>query len=285
MPAVAAPQMLLPSSSSSCSSSSSVISASSPQQSSPSHVADSAGGTNASSDGPSLALADLLADRTDLIPRAPIPSPRRATALVAGCGRGYDALLLASFGYDVWAVDDDGDRIEKERARLLARGRRLCPPVREDVGCGSVTWLVADFLADDWSRGLGSDDGPGRFDLIYDYTLLCALSPPDRPRWAKRLAQLIVPDGRLVCLEFPSSKPMSEPGPPWGVKPELYEVLLSAPGEAPVYRSDGTVAVDPMAQPRHDALHRLAIIKPSRTHGAGTAPDGSVTDFISVWTR
>ncbi|RDA91324.1 hypothetical protein CP533_1568 [Ophiocordyceps camponoti-saundersi (nom. inval.)] len=272
-PALTPPQMLLPSSS--CSSSSS----------SPHHaIASPPDASVTSTNGPSLALADLLADRTDLIPLAPVPSPRRATALVAGCGRGYDALLLASFGYDVWAVDDDGARIAKERRRLAAHGR-LYPPVREAVGCGSVTWLVADFLADDWSLGLGSDDGPGRFDLIYDYTLLCALSPSDRPRWAKRLAQLIVPDGRLICLEFPSTKAMSEPGPPWGVSPELYEVLLSAPGEAPTYRPDGTVVVDPIAQPRHDALHRLAIIKPPRTHVAGTAPDGSVLDFISVWTR
>ncbi|RDA88310.1 hypothetical protein CP532_6592 [Ophiocordyceps camponoti-leonardi (nom. inval.)] len=275
--AATAPKMLLPSSSSSSYSSSPIVSAGPP---SPTKLID---GT-AETDGPSLALADLLAERTDLIPAAPVPCPRRARALVAGCGRGCDALLLASFGYDVWAVDDDGDRVVKERARLLVDGR-LYPPVREAVGCGSVTWLVADFLADDWCRGLGSDDGPGRFDLIYDYTLLCALSPSDRPRWAKRLAQLIVPDGRLICLEFPSSKPMSAPGPPWGVKPELYEVLLSAPGEAPSYHPDGTVVVDPIAQPRCDALHRLAIIKPSRTHGAGTAPDGSVTDFISVWTR
>ncbi|PFH61449.1 hypothetical protein XA68_17353 [Ophiocordyceps unilateralis] len=231
--------------------------------------------------GPSLALAEVLGQRPDLVPPPPPPtapsssssSPaprRRATALVPGCGLGHDALLLASFGYDVWGLDV----VERNRSAL----GRLYPPVREAVGCGSVTWLVADFLADDWSLGLG-------FDLIFDYSFLCALSPTHRPRWAKRVAQLMVPGGRLVCLEYPSSKPMSEPGPPWGVSPELYEALLSAPGEAPAYRPDGTVVADPIAQPRHDALHRLGIIKPTRTHDAGTGPDGSVLDFISVWTR
>ncbi|KAF4580378.1 hypothetical protein GQ602_007438 [Ophiocordyceps camponoti-floridani] len=123
------------------------------------------------------------------------------------------------------------------------------------------------------------------FDLIFDYTFLCALAPQHRPRWAKRITQLMLPGGRLVCLEYPSWKPMSEPGPPWGVSPELYEALLSAPGEAPAYGADGSVVADPIAQPRHDALHRLAIIKPTRTHDAGTGPDGSVLDFISVWSR
>ncbi|PHH69105.1 hypothetical protein CDD80_7013 [Ophiocordyceps camponoti-rufipedis] len=225
--------------------------------------------TNPPRTGPSLALADLLSQRPDLVPPAPAPSPRRATALVPGCGLGHDALLLASYGYDVWALD---------RGRGVEEAFGLYPAVREHVGCGAVTWLVADFLADEWSRGLG-------FDLIFDYTFLCALAPQDRPRWAKRITQLLMPGGRLVCLEYPSWKPMSEPGPPWGVSPELYEALLSAPGEAPAYGADGSVVADPIAQPCHDALHRLGIIKPTRTHDAGTGLDGSVLDFISVWSR
>lgn len=88
-----------------------------------------------------------------------------------------------------------------------------------------------------------------------------------------------------MCLEFPSGKPLSEPGPPWGLNPEVYEALLTCPGEDVAYDDDGDVICTASAKPRDDALHRLSIIKPTRTHQVGTAEDGTVLDFISVWTR
>ena len=99
------------------------------------------------------------------------------------------------------------------------------------------------------------------------------------------MADLVPPKGRLVCLEFPTGKRLSEPGPPWGLNPEVYEALLSAPGEEISYNTDGTVVHKPSSKPCQGELHRLSIIKPTRTHRAGTAEDGSVMDFISVWTR
>lgn len=99
------------------------------------------------------------------------------------------------------------------------------------------------------------------------------------------MVDLLAHNGRLICLEFPTDKPMSEKGPPWGLSPELYEVLLSAPGEDVAYNSDGTVVETASPKPRVDALHRLSLTKPPRTHPAGTAEDGSVKDFISVWSR
>lgn len=38
-------------------------------------------------------------------------------------------------------------------------------------------------------------------------------------------------------------------------------------------------------RPKDAALHRLCLVKPGRTHEAGTGEDGSVRDFISVWSR
>ncbi|KAF4511906.1 hypothetical protein G6O67_001107 [Ophiocordyceps sinensis] len=220
--------------------------------------------------GPSLALADLLSHRPDLV-----PPRRRGAALVPGAGRAHDARLLAdAFGYDVWALRHDPGHV----GGVQDGG---------DRGTGRVTWLAVDFFDERWSRGLGSD-GSGRFDLVFDYEFLSALPPPDRPRWAKRVAQLLAPRGRLVCLEYPSSSPATgsdKPAGPWGVSPEVYEALLSAPGEAPSYDPDGAVVSTACSRPRVDALHRLSIIKPTRTHAVGTAEDGSVLDFISVWAR
>ena len=108
-----------------------------------------------------------------------------------------------------------------------------------------------------------------------------------RPRWAERMVALLAPKGRLVCLEFPSGKPLRDDGPPWGLNPEVYEALLAAPGEPIHYdrSGDGSVVSIPSPKPRDDAIHRLSLIKPARTHPAGMEEDGSVRDFISVWSR
>lgn len=35
---------------------------------------------------------------------------------------------------------------------------------------GEVSWVVGDFLGDEWTGGLGTE-GKGQFDLIFDYTV------------------------------------------------------------------------------------------------------------------
>ena len=113
----------------------------------------------------------------------------------------------------------------------------------------------------------------------------CALPPEGRPKWAKRMAQLLKPDGgRLVCLEWPLVKPFASGGPPWGVAPEAYAAHLSHPGEELEYNENGLVDRSVPTTPNPSgALHRLARIKPARTHKSGTDEAGDVIDFISVW--
>lgn len=244
--------------------------------------------------GPSLALHDLLSQRPDLVPPAQHHDHRglplrdatgaveKKKALVPGCGRGHDVLLLSSWGYDVWGLDYSP--AAKEQAienQKKAEAEGLYKPI-DGLEKGSVNWVTGDFFGEDWTAGIGAKP---KFDFIYDYTFLCALPREARPRWSQRMTELLISDGRLVCLEFPTSKPMSEPGPAWGVSPELYEALLTAPGEDIAYHSDGTVDETPSPKPRTDALHRLSLIKPLRTHGDGTGNDGAILDFISVWSR
>ena len=100
------------------------------------------------------------------------------------------------------------------------------------------------------------------------------------------MSQLLSPGGQLICLEFPSGKPLSLQGPPWGVWPEVYEALLEHPGEPIEYADDGNVKPGSVPRlPHPDGLHRVCLVKPRRTHKAGTNEDGSVRDFISVWSR
>ena len=133
--------------------------------------------------GPSVALADLLAQRHDLVVPAQDVDRRgnplrddaggvvRRTALVPGCGRGHDVLLLKAFGYDVVGLDcsADGIRRAKESVAALEATPGGVKP-QGDVQLGQESWVVADFFAQDWSKGLGTD-GSGTFDLIYDYTV------------------------------------------------------------------------------------------------------------------
>ncbi|TDZ26924.1 putative thiol methyltransferase 2 [Colletotrichum orbiculare MAFF 240422] len=252
--------------------------------------------------GPSAALLDILATRPDLVPPPPPPSPSsdlsppaKPTALVPGCGRGHDALLLANMGYDVLALDFSPTAIAQARQnqQLVESGGRGDQVsdlyrARQQNGAepGSVTWASGDFFDSAWL-----DNWPSTtFDLIFDYTFLCALAPSARPLWAARVTALLAPTtGRLVCLEFPSGKPLSTPGPPWGLTPEIYLALLARPGD-PVSFSSSTTDGDAhdvvvIPAPSGGGLRRLELVKPARTHAAGTNEDGTVRDWIHVWSH
>src|SRR4051794_25746402 len=57
---------------------------------------------------PSPALADTLVNHVELVGHALVEEngdKRRKRALVPGCGRGVDVLLLESFGYDVVGLE------------------------------------------------------------------------------------------------------------------------------------------------------------------------------------
>ncbi|GKT60673.1 thiol methyltransferase [Colletotrichum tofieldiae] len=256
--------------------------------------------------GPSVALLDLLTTRPDLVPPPPSPAEQgqsdsdRPTALVPGCGKGHDAILLAGLGYDVLALDFSPTAIAEAKdnqkaiaARLgagteAAEGELDAYTIRHPSGAepGAVTWLSGDFFSDSWLAEWGREKA---FDLIFDYTFLCALPLTARPLWATRMTALLAPHGRLVCLEFPSGKPLSLPGPPWGLTPEVYLALLSRPGE-PLEFSSSTQAGDDtdvvIVPPfREDGLKRLELVKPARTHRAGMNEDGTVRDWIHVWGR
>lgn len=101
---------------------------------------------------------------------------RRKKALVPGCGRGVDVLLLASFGYDAFGLECSAAALGKckeEEGKVKEEGRY---PVRYDgerFGRGKVVFVQGDFFKDDWLWALGmpGTDAGGCFDLVYDYTV------------------------------------------------------------------------------------------------------------------
>lgn len=119
--------------------------------------------------GPSLALQDVLTTRPDLVPPPPPGAPSKPTALVPGCGKGHDALLLASLGYDVLGLDFSAtaisQAIENEKAGASDASSARQP---NGVGPGTVTWLSGDFFSDAWLEEWGREK---KFDLVFDYTV------------------------------------------------------------------------------------------------------------------
>jgi len=124
---------------------------------------------------PNPALADTLADRQDILGTAthkPDGSelPKRKKALVPGCGRGYDVLLLASFGYDAWGLEISEIAVKRARAEEEKNGGEETYAAKEEgVGKGKVTFFQGDFFdSTGWIDKIGTGKG---FDLIYDYTV------------------------------------------------------------------------------------------------------------------
>lgn len=70
------------------------------------------------------------------------------------------------------------------------------------------------------------------FDLIWDYTFLCAIEPDRREEWVNRCRELLEPRGMLAVLLFPVVElgipPVAEDGsgPPYRLTPELAAELL-----------------------------------------------------------
>lgn len=130
---------------------------------------------------PSPALVDLLTDRTDLLGPSHIgeigSEKTRKKALVPGCGKGYDVLLLAAFGYDAYGLEFSPKALEQAKQHQEAsKDQEVYKTRDESEGKGNVTWLSGDFFKDDWVAQVEGHE-EGKFDLIYDYTVSVPYNP------------------------------------------------------------------------------------------------------------
>ncbi|KKK13452.1 hypothetical protein ARAM_000911 [Aspergillus rambellii] len=218
---------------------------------------------------PSPALIDLVEEFHELFnpflaaPVANRPHPRKK-ALVPGCGRGYDVIALALHGFDAYGLEISATGVAE--ATAYAAGEMTSPQSynfgKDDPSPsrvpGAVQFLQGDFFANDWTP---SNSGRSlTFDLVYDYTFLCALHPSQRSLWAERMARLLPSGGLLVCLEFPMYKDPALPGPPWGVKGAHWALLAGEDGQG--------------------MFTRKVYVQPARTYAVGQG-----TDMISVYER
>lgn len=129
----------------------------------------------------------------------------RAKILVLGAGAGHDAAFLARQGHLVTAVDFSDEAINRMK----------------DV-YGSIESLQihkSDIfkLPDSWA---------GKFDMVFEHTCYCAISPEKRNTLVKLWSKFLAPQGHLLGMFFVNEKRM---GPPFGGSEwELRERLKSS---------------------------------------------------------
>jgi SAM-dependent methyltransferase len=125
--------------------------------------------------------------------------PRGQRVLIPGCGSGYEVRAFAAAGCDALAIDYAAAAVERAQQTL-----------------GPLARLVrfADFF--DFAAN-------GPFDLIYERAFLCALPRRLWPAYARRVAELLRPGGRLAGFFFFDD---NERGPPFGLKPGELDALL-----------------------------------------------------------
>lgn len=108
------------------------------------------------------------------------PLPGVSRALVPGSGSGYECMALAEAGWDVLGLDLAPTAVA--RAEALWEERQAEKGGKKGKGKGKLTYKAGNFY-----------ELEGRFDLIFDYTFLCALPPDNRSRWAKKMRELLTP--------------------------------------------------------------------------------------------
>jgi SAM-dependent methyltransferase len=126
----------------------------------------------------------------------------RAKVLVLGCGSGHDAAYMARQGHMVTAVDFSDEAI--------ARAKDLY------AGVENVEFFKYDAfkLPEVWA---------GRFDVIVEHTMYCAISPERRNALVKVWRKMLAPGGNLLGIFFVHEKRIGPPfgGSEWEVRERL----------------------------------------------------------------
>ncbi|XP_041989791.1 probable thiol methyltransferase 2 isoform X1 [Salvia splendens] len=147
----------------------------------------------------------------------------KGRALVPGCGSGYDVVAMACAEHHVVGLDVSDIAIKK--AIELTSG---------SPNAEHCTFLKTDFFT--WC--------PDQlFDLIFDYTFFCAIEPELRSLWAKKMSNLLKPDGELITLIYPIDD--HEGGPPYKVSVADYEEELHTVGFEATQISENELAIAP----------------------------------------
>ncbi|EJD42720.1 S-adenosyl-L-methionine-dependent methyltransferase [Auricularia subglabra TFB-10046 SS5] len=137
--------------------------------------------------------------------------PKSGRAIVPGCGRGYDAILIGkTLGLDVLGADLSETAVAEARKLLERTGTKA-----------NVSYKAGDFFK--YVPG----DHEEHFVLAYDFTFFVAIPPELRQAWGTQMNRILTPGALLITLVWPIH-PTRTGGPPHSVKPEDYAQVLGA---------------------------------------------------------
>ncbi len=126
--------------------------------------------------------------------KLPELSPQPGRTAVLGCGRGYDALLFAAYGFEVMGFDFAPYAITAATTLAQSTGN-------------SAQFLQRDIFD-------LPDEFPGYFDYVVEHTCFCAIEPIQRPAYVHLVQSILRPRGELIGLFWAHTRPA---GPPYGV--------------------------------------------------------------------
>jgi SAM-dependent methyltransferase len=121
--------------------------------------------------------------------------------LIPGCGSGYEIQAFDAAGYDVSAIDFSPAAVDQAKRVLGSLALRV---------------ILGDFFTRDF--------GQHRFDFIYERTFLCSMTPTRWPEYVNRMADLLLPGGKLIGVFLYGQR--SPSGPPFPLtEPEAEQLF------------------------------------------------------------
>lgn len=121
--------------------------------------------------------------------------PEGATILVPGCGYGRDVVWLAKKACRVIGLDVSAEAVRGAQERAG----------KSEVVKGAE-FVIGNLFDEGWTGGR-------RFDVIWEHTCFCAISPKQRDAYVEAVYRLLKPGGVLVGLFFAFGD--DQDGPPF----------------------------------------------------------------------
>lgn len=143
------------------------------------------------------------------------PTVKDGRVLVPGCGRGYDCVSFVAEGGAAEALGLELSPVAVEAAESYRDASGLSPGE-----AGRVRFAEGNFF---------THAPPQKYDLIFDYTFFCAITPASRAAWAVAMAGLLNEGGELATLMFPEGPDGGGKWPAHEAMPASYPEGLSGP--------------------------------------------------------
>tara|TARA_B100002052_G_scaffold279082_1_gene286025 strand:+ start:1071 stop:1688 length:618 start_codon:yes stop_codon:yes gene_type:complete len=124
---------------------------------------------------------------------------------IPGCGKGHDALYLASIGHDVYAIDFSSNALTYLKDNNIYSNLHI---------------IESDFFT-------LPEKFYNKFDVLFEYTFFCAINVSRREEYLKMCNYLLKSGGLFFGIIFPISEVSDQNSPPFKVDLPIFENLFS----------------------------------------------------------